>query len=146
MVQGGPRPIKVFLIFLMHNSCFPGSVFMPLNSDSFISLTNNQHFKINRQTYAHTIPAENNSYFDDKVLSRQHTEIWEENTKVHCCYAFYKVGCIHIRAQVFIKAFKSSNGTFINGKLLSPEGLGSKPYELNSDNIVVCIPVQLVCH
>jgi hypothetical protein len=60
---------------------------------------------------------------------------------VRCCYTFYKVGCIQVCAQIFIKAVKSFNGTFINGEL-SPEGLGSEPYKLKSDDIVVCIPVQ----
>ena len=32
---------------------------------------------------------------------------------------------------------KSSNGTFINGDRLSPEGLESEPYELKTDDIVV---------
>jgi pSer/pThr/pTyr-binding forkhead associated (FHA) protein len=48
--------------------------------------------------------------------------------------------------QIFVKDVKSANGTFINGELLSPEGPGSEPYELKADNIVICIPVQLVCH
>lgn len=34
---------------------------------------------------------------------------------------------------------KSSNGTFINGERLSPEGLESDPYELKSDDVVVRI-------
>jgi len=39
--------------------------------------------------------------------------------------------------KIFIKDVKSSNGTFINGDRLSPEGLESDPYELKSDDIVV---------
>ena len=39
--------------------------------------------------------------------------------------------------QIFIKDVKSSNGTFINGDRLSPEGLESDPFELKSDDIVV---------
>ena len=58
----------------------------PLN-DSFvpkqISLHPQQgHVKIGRQTNAKTVPGERNGYFDSKVLSRQHAEIWEENAKV----------------------------------------------------------------
>ena len=57
----------------------------PLN-DSFnpkhISLVNNQRVKIGRQTNAKTVPAERNGYFDSKVLSRQHAEVWEESGKV----------------------------------------------------------------
>ncbi|KAF4578200.1 hypothetical protein EYR40_001631 [Pleurotus pulmonarius] len=58
------------------------------------------------------------SYFDSKVLSRQHAEIWEETGKI------------------FIKDVKSSNGTFINSERLSLEGMESDPWELKSDDIV----------
>ncbi|TFK86123.1 hypothetical protein K466DRAFT_600587 [Polyporus arcularius HHB13444] len=99
----------------------PALYLYPLN-DSFvpkhISLVNNQRVKIGRQTNAKTVPAERNGYFDSKVLSRQHAEVWEENGKI------------------YIKDVKSSNGTFINGERLSPEGLESEPYELKTDDIV----------
>ncbi|OCH86578.1 hypothetical protein OBBRIDRAFT_761124 [Obba rivulosa] len=99
----------------------PALYLYPLN-DSFvpkhISLVNNQRVKIGRQTNAKTVPAERNGYFDSKVLSRQHAEVWEENGKI------------------FIKDVKSSNGTFINGERLSPEGLESEPFELKTDDIV----------
>ncbi|KAI0646179.1 hypothetical protein C8Q79DRAFT_926207 [Trametes meyenii] len=99
----------------------PALYLYPLN-DSFvpkhISLVNNQRVKIGRQTNAKTVPQERNGYFDSKVLSRQHAEVWEENGKI------------------FIKDVKSSNGTFINGERLSPEGLESDPYELKTDDIV----------
>ncbi|EEB86700.1 hypothetical protein MPER_16247, partial [Moniliophthora perniciosa FA553] len=61
---------------------------------------------------------ERNGYFDSKVISRQHAEVWEEGGKI------------------FFKDVKSSNGTFINGERLSPEGLESDLYELKSDDIV----------
>lgn len=63
----------------------PALYLYPLN-DSFIpkhiSLVNGQRVKIGRQTNAKTVPAERNGYFDSKVLSRQHAEVWEENGKV----------------------------------------------------------------
>ena len=63
----------------------PALYLYPLN-DSFvpthISLVNNQRVKIGRQTNAKTVPAERNGYFDSKVLSRQHAEVWEDNGKV----------------------------------------------------------------
>ena len=63
----------------------PALYLYPLN-DSFvpkhISLVNNQRVKIGRQTNAKTVPAERNGYFDSKVLSRQHAEVWEDNSKV----------------------------------------------------------------
>ena len=66
-------------------AAFPALYLYPLNADSFvkhINLTNNQRVKIGRQTNARTVPAENNGYFDSKVLSRQHAEVWEDNAKV----------------------------------------------------------------
>ncbi|KAF8629365.1 hypothetical protein AX17_005661 [Amanita inopinata Kibby_2008] len=101
---------------------YPALYLYPIN-DSFIpkhiALLNNQHVKIGRQTNAKTAPGERNGYFDSKVLSRQHAEVWEESGKI------------------FIKDVKSSNGTFINGERLSPEGVESEPFELKSDDIVV---------
>ncbi|KAH9918687.1 uncharacterized protein B0H18DRAFT_1086818 [Fomitopsis serialis] len=99
----------------------PALYLYPLN-DSFvpkhISLVNNLRVKIGRQTNAKTVPAERNGFFDSKVLSRQHAEVWEEGGKI------------------YIKDVKSSNGTFINGERLSPEGLESEPFELKSEDIV----------
>ena len=61
----------------------------PLN-ESFvpkhISLVGGQRVKIGRQTNAKTVPAERNGYFDSKVLSRQHAEVWEENGKVRSLF------------------------------------------------------------
>ncbi|KAI0088767.1 hypothetical protein BDY19DRAFT_993606 [Irpex rosettiformis] len=100
---------------------YPALYLYPLN-DSFIpkhiSLINNQRVKIGRQTNAKTVPAERNGYFDSKVLSRQHAEVWEESGKI------------------FIKDVKSSNGTFINSERLSAEGVESDPFELKTDDIV----------
>lgn len=66
-------------------SPFPALYLYPLN-DSFIpkhiALLHNQHVKIGRQTNAKTTPGERNGYFDSKVLSRQHAEVWEEGNKV----------------------------------------------------------------
>ncbi|KAG2355594.1 hypothetical protein BDR07DRAFT_1453736 [Suillus spraguei] len=86
---------------------YPSLYLYPLN-DTFIpkhiSLHNGQRVKIGRQTNTKTIPGERNGYFDSKVLSRQHAEIWE------------------VSGKIYIKDVKSSNGTFINGERLSPEG------------------------
>lgn len=99
----------------------PALYLYPLN-DTFvpkhIALVAGQRVKIGRQTNAKTVPAERNGYFDSKVLSRQHAEIWEDGGKI------------------FIKDVKSSNGTFINGERLSAEGLESEPFELKNEDIV----------
>ena len=64
---------------------FPALYLYPLN-DTFvpkhIALIGGQRVKIGRQTNAKTVPAERNGYFDSKVLSRQHAEVWEDNGKV----------------------------------------------------------------
>ncbi|KAG8894635.1 hypothetical protein FRB99_001074, partial [Tulasnella sp. 403] len=101
---------------------YPSLHLYPLN-DSFvpkqISLApQNGKVKIGRQTNAKTVPGERNGYFDSKVLSRQHAEIWEEGGKI------------------FIRDVKSSNGTFINGERLSPEGVESESFELKTDDTV----------
>lgn len=77
--------------------------------------------KIGRQTNAKTVPNNTNGYFDSKVLSRMHAEVWAEDGKV------------------FIKDVKSSNGTFINGNRLSPEAAESDVFELHSDDQVVLL-------
>ncbi|KAJ7336465.1 kinase-like domain-containing protein [Mycena albidolilacea] len=105
-----------------NNSAFPALYLYPLN-DSFIpkhiSLNPpGQRVKIGRQTNLKTSPAEWNGYFDFRVISRQHAEVWEENGKI------------------FIKDVKSSNGTFVNGERLSQEGLESDPFELKTDDNV----------
>jgi len=96
----------------------------PLN-DTFVSkqinlaATNSrEHIKIGRYSNNKTVPSPVNGYFDSKVLSRAHAEVWYENEKV------------------YIKDIKSSNGTFINGTRLSPESQESEPFELHSEDVV----------
>jgi hypothetical protein len=66
---------------------YPALYLYPLN-DSFVpkhivlAQPHQQRVKIGRQTNAKTSPAERNGYFDSKVLSRQHAEVWEEGGKV----------------------------------------------------------------
>ena len=67
-----------------NNSLFPALYLYPLNDTwhpKHISLTN-QRTKIGRQTSSKTAPGERNGFFDSKVLSRQHAEVWEEGGKV----------------------------------------------------------------
>ena len=91
----------------------------PLN-DTFVPkqinlapASSNNRIKIGRYSNNKTVPSPVNGYFDSKVLSRAHAEVWCENDKV------------------FIKDIKSSNGTFINGTRLSPESQESEPFELH---------------
>ncbi|KAJ5601336.1 hypothetical protein N7510_010870 [Penicillium lagena] len=73
--------------------------------------------RIGRQTNAKTVPTLVNGFFDSKVLSRQHAEIWAD-----------KAG------KIWIRDVKSSNGTFVNGHRLSPENRESEPHELREND------------
>ncbi|GAA5850677.1 hypothetical protein JCM5353_000542 [Sporobolomyces roseus] len=99
---------------------FPALHLTPLNNTFVpkqISLDPpGQKVKIGRQTNAKTVPNGTNGYFDSKVLSRAHAEVWSEDNKV------------------FIKDVKSSSGTFINGERLSPESAESDIFELYTDD------------
>jgi len=69
--------------------------------------------RIGRQTNAKTVPTPVNGFFDSKVLSRQHAEVWADGS-----------------GKIWIRDVKSSNGTFVNGTRLSPENRESEPHEL----------------
>ncbi len=73
--------------------------------------------RIGRQTNAKTIPTPANGFFDSKVLSRQHAEIWADRN-----------------GKVWIRDVKSSNGTFVNGARLSAENRDSEPHELQTQD------------
>ncbi|CAG8443667.1 2577_t:CDS:10 [Dentiscutata erythropus] len=66
-----------------------------------LSLQEGIPVKIGRSTNRQTSPAEANGYFDSKVLSRTHAEVWFENGKV------------------YVKDMGSSNGTFVNGRRIN---------------------------
>ncbi|GAB7353484.1 hypothetical protein MBLNU459_g3936t1 [Dothideomycetes sp. NU459] len=75
--------------------------------------------RIGRQTNAKTAPTPTNGFFDSKVLSRQHAEIYAERN-----------------GRVYIRDVKSSNGTFVNGQRLSPENKESEPHELREQDVL----------
>ncbi|KAF2738446.1 hypothetical protein EJ04DRAFT_52738 [Polyplosphaeria fusca] len=75
--------------------------------------------RIGRQTNNKTIPTPMNGYFDSKVLSRQHAEIWAERN-----------------GKISIRDVKSSNGTFVNGQRLSPENRESEIHELREQDML----------
>jgi hypothetical protein len=81
--------------------------------------------RIGRQTNAKTVPTATNGFFDSKVLSRQHAEIWADRN-----------------GKIWIRDVKSSNGTFVNGQRLSQENRESDPHELQSqDNLELGIDI-----
>lgn len=73
--------------------------------------------RIGRQTNAKTVPTPANGFFDSKVLSRQHAEIWADRN-----------------GKIWIRDVKSSNGTFVNGARLSAENRDSEPHELQTQD------------
>ncbi|KAF9965064.1 hypothetical protein BGZ70_005487 [Mortierella alpina] len=106
----------------------PILVLEPINNNfapKSLDLQDQTRIKIGRQTGVATAPAPSNGYFDSKVLSRVHAEVWSENGKV------------------FLRDLKSSNGTFLNGKRLSPESVESEPFVLNqNDNLEFGIDIM----
>ncbi|KAH9822676.1 hypothetical protein DFH28DRAFT_461314 [Melampsora americana] len=105
-----------------HHLTFPALHLHPHN-DTFIPKQialnpNGAKVKIGRQTNQKTVPNSTNGFFDSKVLSRAHAEVWTEDGKV------------------LIRDVKSSNGTFINGERLSAEGIESEAFELHTDDVV----------
>lgn len=76
--------------------------------------------RIGRQTNNKTQPQTTNGYFDSKVLSRQHAEIWADRSS----------------GKIWIRDVKSSNGTFVNGQRLSPENKDSDPQELREQDVL----------
>ncbi|KAK2734306.1 hypothetical protein FQN57_001711 [Myotisia sp. PD_48] len=75
--------------------------------------------RIGRQTNAKTIPTPSNGYFDSKVLSRSHAEVWADRA-----------------GKIWIRDVKSSNGTFVNGQRLSGENRDSEPHELREQDLL----------
>jgi hypothetical protein len=75
--------------------------------------------RVGRQTNNKTIPTPLNGYFDSKVLSRQHAEVWADRN-----------------GKIWIRDVKSSNGTFVNGARLSQENRDSDPHELREQDML----------
>ncbi|KAG8953780.1 hypothetical protein FRC03_011659 [Tulasnella sp. 419] len=96
-------------LYPVNNSFLPKQIALP---------PGDEHVIIGRQSDSMTVPGERNGYFDSKALDRRHAEVWEEDGKI------------------FIRDVKSSNGTYINGERLSPEGVESDPFELRTDDIL----------
>ena len=82
--------------------------------------------KLGRQTTSKSAASSENGFFDSRVLSRQHAEIWADRET----------------GKVYIKDCKSSNGTYINRKRLSAENTESEPHELKrNDNLDLGIDI-----
>ncbi|KAF9180878.1 hypothetical protein BGZ50_005862 [Haplosporangium sp. Z 11] len=110
------------------SSMNPILVLEPINNSfalKSLELSENTKVKIGRQTGVTTAPNPSNGYFDSKVLSRVHAEVWSKNGKI------------------YLRDLKSSNGTFLNGKRLCPENVESEPFVLNqNDNLEFGIDIM----
>ncbi|KAI0101360.1 hypothetical protein GGR51DRAFT_334626 [Nemania sp. FL0031] len=107
MIESLPTGSTPVLYLLSLNGTFERkTITVPLFPDTL---------RIGRQTNAKTVPTPINGFFDSKVLSRQHAEIWADR-----------------QGKIFIRDVKSSNGTFVNGTRLSPENRDSEPHELQT--------------
>lgn len=110
--QGQPEQSHALLHLLPMNGTFERkTITVPYYPDVL---------RIGRQTNQKTIPTPLNGYFDSKVLSRQHAEVYADRSS----------------GRIFIRDVKSSNGTFVNGIRLSPENKESEPRELREQDVL----------
>ena len=110
VAQGGGDSLAVLILLPMNGTFERKQITVPLFPEIL---------RIGRQTNAKTVPTPVNGYFDSKVLSRQHAEIWADRN-----------------GKVWIRDIKSSNGTFVNGTRLSPENRDSEPHELQQNDML----------
>ena len=108
--QGQPEPPAILHLLPMNSTFERKTITVPYYPDVL---------RIGRQTNQKTIPTPLNGYFDSKVLSRQHAEVWADR-----------------QGRVFIRDVKSSNGTFVNGMRLSQENKESEPRELREQDVL----------
>jgi hypothetical protein len=107
MVESMPQSSQPVLYLLSLNGTFERkTISVPFSPETL---------RIGRQTNAKTVPTPTNGFFDSKVLSRQHAEIWADR-----------------QGKIWIRDVKSSNGTFVNATRLSQENRESEPHELQT--------------
>lgn len=105
---GAPDPPAILTLLPLNGTFEKKQIHLPFFPDSL---------RIGRQTNAKTMPTAMNGYFDSKVLSRQHAEVWADKS-----------------GKVWIRDVRSSNGTFVNGNRLSPENRESEPHEVREND------------
>jgi len=74
--------------------------------------------QVNRPTNNAAQASKESIWFQSKVVSRSHAEIWAKD------------------GQVYLKDTASSSGTFLNHMRLSPSGKESRPYPLKDNDII----------
>jgi len=109
--QGSPQDNPAVLHLTSINDTFEQkTITVPFHPDVL---------RLGRQVNDKTFPTSENGYFDSKVLSRQHAEIWADR-----------------ESKIWIRDVKSTNGTFVNGQRLSEEHEDSDPYQLREQDIL----------
>ena len=108
--QAQPEPPAILHLLPMNGTFERKTITVPYYPDVL---------RIGRQTNQKTIPTPLNGYFDSKVLSRQHAEVYADR-----------------QGRIFIRDVKSSNGTFVNGMRLSQENKESEPRELREQDVL----------
>lgn len=108
--QGQPESAAILHLLPMNGTFERKTISVPFYPDVL---------RIGRQTNNKTIPTPTNGYFDSKVLSRQHAEVWADRN-----------------GKIWIRDVKSSNGTFVNGQRLSQENRDSDPHELREQDML----------
>ncbi|KAJ7630249.1 SMAD/FHA domain-containing protein [Roridomyces roridus] len=110
-----PAPI------LSTSPAFPALYLYPLNDSFFIPkqialTTSGRRVQLGRKSSKTPLHLGKKQVdFDSSVVSRVHAEVWQEGGKI------------------FIRDLQSSNGTFLNGRRLSPEG---HPHELKTNDVL----------
>ncbi|KAK7008088.1 FHA domain-containing protein [Favolaschia claudopus] len=107
---------------------YPALYLYPLNDSFFIPkqialTTYGRRVRLGRKSpssnaQSSRAPEKKQVNFDSSVVSRQHAEVWQEGNKI------------------FVRHTQSANGTFVNGRRLSPEGQASYPYELKTNDLL----------
>ena len=108
--QAPPEPPAILHLLPMNGTFERKTITVPYYPDVL---------RIGRQTNQKTLPTPLNGYFDSKVLSRQHAEVYADR-----------------QGRIWIRDVKSSNGTFVNGMRLSQENKESEPRELREQDVL----------
>ncbi|KAF7367638.1 FHA domain-containing protein [Mycena sanguinolenta] len=108
---------------LSMSPAYPALYLYPLNDSFFIPkqinlTTAGRRVQLGRKTSKSPPLDRKKVNFDSSVVSRQHAEVWQEGNKI------------------FIRDIQSANGTYVNGRRLSPEGQDSFPYELKTNDVL----------
>ena len=108
LIASGPTEVPVLALLPLNGTFERKEIETPFFPDSL---------RLGRQTNAKTVPKSYNGFFDARVLSRQHAEVYADGV-----------------GKIWIRDTRSSNGTFVNTNRLSAEGRESEPYLLQQND------------